>query len=717
MASYSQANRPMRVDTPLGTDALLLTGFSGRDYVSAPFHYRLDLMSEKDAIAPDDLLRKPVHVTLELHGGAQRIIHGRVCRFVQLEQADGLTFYQAEIVPWLWFLSLARDCRIFQEMTVLDIVEKVFKDAGFSDFEIQCNGSYAKRDFCVQYRESNLDFVSRLLEEEGIYYYFKHTTSSHMMVLADANSAVQDVQGATTINVSTMPSFYEDTVRTLRHENSVFIGTVTLNDYDDLQPSLSLVSSSAGQGVEEVYDYPGKFTTVHDGERYARLRLEVEEATRQIVRGEGPCRSFQAGCSFTLAGHYRGDFNARYMLLHVKQTASGGDYRAWDASPLEYQCEFMAIPYDTVYRPPRRTPRPVVRGSQTALVVGKSGEEIWVDKYGRVKVQFYWDRVGEKNENSSCWVRVSATWAGKGWGFIQIPRMGQEVIVDFLEGDPDRPIITGRVYNAEQVVPYELPTHQTESGVKTRSSKQGGTDNFNEIRFEDKKGEEVLTIHAEKDEIHGVENDRTREVGHDETTTVHHDRTETVDNDETISIGNDRTEDVGNNETITIGNDRKEEVGNNETISIGADRKEDVGGDETISIGGKRTEEVGGNEAIKVSGKRALEVSGNSSLKVGGNREAKVSANDTLTVSGSITIKANAKITLKVGGSSIEISPAGITLKGTIIQLNASSVAKLKGGTMMLIQGGAVTQVKGSGIGQVQASGPLMLKGAVTMIN
>jgi len=683
MATYSQANRPIRVETPLGADKLLLLGITGQESVSTVYRYRLELMSDDPAISGADLLRKPVAIAIVLADGSERWIHGIVSRFSQHGRQDELTFYEAEIVPSLWFLSLARDCRIFQQLTVLEIVQKVLDDAGVSDYAIRTAESYTKREYCVQYRETNLDFVQRLLEEEGIHYTFEHSKSKHVLVIGDTQTPVPPIAGPTTIRFASQADEDEDIIHDLWHEDSVYIGRVTLNDYDPLKPSLSLISSVSGNGREEVYDYPGKYTKPGDGERYARIRLEAEEAIRASVRGNGPCRGFTAGSSFSVKDHYRSDINRAYRLLEIGLTAKAGDYRSWDGGDFAYRCSFIAVPDDTPYRPPAHTSRPIVQGSQTALVVGPTGEEIHVDKYGRVKVQFYWDRDGKKNEHSSCWVRVSTAWAGKKWGAIHIPRIGQEVIVDFLEGDPDLPIITGRVWNAEQMPPYELPKNQTQSGIKSRSSKGGGTEDFNEIRMEDLKGKELLYIHAQKDKQ--------------------------------VMVENDRTEEVGNNETIVVRNDRTETVENNETIEIKGNRKETVKGNETITVNGKRTEKVDGKESIKIGSKRAREVGSSETLKVSTKRSTKIGTSDMHKVGTKLTIKAGTEITLKVGPNSIKIDNSGITIKGIQVKVQGTAKAEMKA-PMTTVEGSAMLQAKAP-MSQVNGSAMLKLQGGITMIN
>jgi type VI secretion system secreted protein VgrG len=449
-----------------------------------------------------------------------------------------------------------------------------------------------------------------------------------------------------------------------------------LADYNPATPSTQLRSTAAGKHKEEVYDYPGNFLARDEGDRYARIRLEEREAMQVVVRGEGNVRGLQSGSKFDLVGHYRGDMNRSYLLLRVWHSGSVGSYHAGDAAEAMYRTRFVGIPADVPYHPPRVTPKPRVFGSQTAVVVGKSGEEIDVDKDGQVVVQFHWDRKGVKDDKSSCRVRVSSTWAGKGWGFIQIPRIGQEVIVDFLEGDPDRPIITGRVYNAEQVPPYALPGNSTQSGVKSRSSKGGASDNFNEIRFEDLKGSEEIYIHAEKDKKEVVEHDNLEEIGHDETIKVGNDQTITVKKNQQSSIGKNRTESVGEDEAITIGKNRTESVADDENVSIGKKRSHNVGKDETLTVGGKRDLTVAKDETISV----------------GDNRAANVGKDDTLNVGKRLLIDAGDEITIQTGSASIVMKKSGeITIKGSDIRLDGSGKINVKASSDVVLKGSKVT--------------------------
>lgn len=566
------------IKSPLSDDLLLLK-MTGSERLGRLYEFSLELLSKNNEINFEDIIGQSITVTVKLPDGSQRYFNGLVSQFTQAGTQGNFVLYKAVVRPWLWFLTRTADCRIFQEMKVPDIIKQVFRDLGFTDFEDRLSGSYKTWTYCVQYRETDFNFVSRLMEHEGIYYYFKHQDGKHILVLSDAVSAHQAFPGYEEI------PYYppqEQAHRERDHVDDWLItkeaqsGVVALNDYDFEKPKSSLLTSSSiiqshTIADYEVYDYPGAYVQHGDGDNYAQLRIQAHQSQYATARGTATARGLGTGNLFKLTNFTREDQNKEYLIESSKYHIASEGYETDGSTAGEetFNCKFTAVDSQTHYRAAQITPKSMVKGPQTAVVVGPSGEEIYTDKYGRVKVQFHWDRYGKMDENSSCWVRVSQVWAGKKWGAIHIPRIGQEVIVDFLEGDPDQPIITGRVYNADNMPPYGLPANKTQSGVKSRSSK-GGTDaNFNEIRFEDLKGQEQVYIHAEKNQDNVVENDETTEVGRD--------RTEHVGHDETITIDNDRTEKVGKNETITIGKNRNEKVVENETIDIGKNMTITVG--------------------------------------------------------------------------------------------------------------------------------------------
>ena len=625
--------RMIELTTPLGPDTLLFRSLRGHEELARLSAFELSALSTRADINPSDLLGKNVTITVELRGGGTRYFDAYVTRFSHGGMVGRYHDYRLTLRPWLWFLTRTSDCRIFQDKTVPEIVKEVFGDHSVAAFEDALTGSYSKREYCVQYRETDFDFVSRLLEEEGIYYYFEHSKGQHVMKLVDSYSGHKALEHKATI------SYYppgkdiradEEFIHAWTFALDIQPGAVALQDYDFVKPKAKLdVKAKQVQKHSiadyEIYDYPGEYRESSDGEHYVRVR--VDEFHSQFEQAEAECnvREIAVGRLFNLANAPRRDQEREYLILAAHYDMRDNAYESSPTEGASYDCRFTVLQSRQQFRPARLTRRPIVGGPQTAVVVGPSGEEIWCDKYGRIKVQFHWDRYGKKNENSSCWVRVSTQWAGGTWGVISIPRIGQEVIVDFLEGDPDQPIVTGRVYNADQMPPYGLPGSATQTGIKSRSSKGAGAANFNEIRFEDKKGSEQLYIHAEKnqdievenDETHSVGHDRTKTIDHDETVHVKHNRTETVDVDERITIGKNRTESVGVNETISIGVDRTETVGSNETITVGSNRTRTVGANETVTVALMRTHTVGVNEAITVGAAQEVSVGGTRSLTVG----------------------------------------------------------------------------------------------------
>ncbi len=658
MPRYTQANRPMRVTTTLGEDVLLLQGYSGEEAISTPYAFRLDLMSEEASISPDDVLRKPMAISVTLDNGEQRYIHGAVRRFKQLGQEEGLTFYEADIVPWLWFLSLSEDCRIFQAMDVLEIVEQVFDGVGLSDYEVRCTRSYPKREYCVQYRESHLTFVSRLLEEEGIFYFFEHSDTKHVLVLADDNSAIDPCPNKESAPLRSEALPQQDVVTRLESEYAVHTGTVTLQDYDFEQPSLNLLSSISGEEEQEIYEYhPRMYSELEEGERYARLRVEALEAGRHLVHGEGTCRGFTTGFRFALEDHYADGLNQDYALVRIAHEARGNSYRSWNDGDLDYKNSFDGIPHNVPYRPPPRHPRPRMVGTQTALVVGPSGEEIWTDKYGRIKVAFYWDRLGKKDENSSCWVRVSTPWAGKSYGNVTIPRIGNEVVVDFLEGDPDRPLVVGSVYNAEQMPPVELPGSGIQMGMISRSSPGGGGNN--EISVTDTKGEEQVTVNAQ----------------YNLSTSVGNDETHTVSNNRTVSVGVDESSEVGSNQTQTIGSNQSVEVGADQSLTVGGGQTVEVQGDRGLQVSGNDKVTAGGDHSLEAGGKVGMESGTETAVKAGTDAKVSAAANIKIDAGAEVDVTGGTTIKLTAGGSSIEIGPAGVKItSGAIVQISAAMI-------------------------------------------
>jgi type VI secretion system secreted protein VgrG len=485
MPDIKQQNRFIGIDTPLGPDALGLSAFSGYEDLGRPFRFEAELTSDNFRINFDDIVGQKACIRLETSKG-QRYFHGYVSQFTQLTSHKNYAQYRATIVPWLWLLTRSADCYIFQNKTVPQILQDVFKRCGVAEFELRLNGTYTPRDYCVQYRETDFNFVSRLMEQEGIYYFFKHEKTKHTMVLADSASAHTANPGYDKISYRPERTGKADSEHILNWTASEEIqpGLFTHTDFNFETPSKSLLTQSKikrkyGFADFEIFDYPGGYPETTDGDRHAKIRIQEIQAPYETLEGEADSRGICVGSTFTLQDYPRADQNKSYLIKSTHHSAHAGTFESGShgGSGQTYHCSFAAFDTAEIFRPQRTTPKPLIHGVQTAIVTGPAGQEIYVDKYGRVKVQFHWDRVGKNDENSSFWVRVSQVWTGKNWGHIANPHVGEEVIVAFLEGDPDLPMIVGRLYNAEHMPPYPLPSGAAIIGAKSQSTKT--TDKFN----------------------------------------------------------------------------------------------------------------------------------------------------------------------------------------------------------------------------------------------
>jgi len=697
--------------TPLSGVRFLLAKLVARDRLGEPFRYEYHLLTEKVDLDFDQLLGQAISLTLTDANSTKRFFNGVVTRVSVAGQHRGHQVFQVVVRPQWWLLKQSRDCRIFQDLSIPEIVKQVLS-AGNVVVRDELTETYAKLDYCVQYRESAFDFVSRLLEQEGIYYFFVHSATQHEMVLVDSSSAHDPIAGNADLRCfpQASPSQTVECLWSFSPSGRVTSGTTVLNDYDFKNPRAALEARSqelANYDLEqgEVYDYPGKYLVVDAGQTYARLRREELQRDAQLCQGEGSVFTLVTGGLFTLVTFPRSADRIEYLVTSSELVFDELGLDEPDLSQgsrederRKFQVRFEAIPSTKAFRPPRRTPRPVVGGPHTAMVVGKAGEEIWTDEYGRVRVQFHWDREGQKDENSSCWLRVAQGWAGAQWGSWFLPRIGQEVIVQFLEGDPDRPLVTGSLYNADQMPPYALPANMTQSGIKTRSTKEGTEENFNELRFEDKKDEEEIYFHAERDFNRVVENNDTLKVGF----------VKKEDGDQTIDIYNNRTV------TLDQGNDKLQIKTGNSVVQIDT-------GDASLTVSqGKRTEQIHGNSELTVDeGNQVTTVSkGNANLTVSqGDHTIDVTA-------GSCTIEAAQKILLKVGGSSIEITPSGIKLTANTIELRGTSKVAIDGGMNaevkasmgVSIDGGLSVEAKGVNA-TLQGQAMTTVKGGIVMIN
>ena len=729
----------MTVSTPL-EDVLLFHGMHAREELGRLFEFKVSFLSEKPDVDATSVLGKPVTVHLSRDEEGVRHFNGYVSRFSAGGRYGRYYRYQAEVVPWLWFLTRTADCRIFQDKTVPDILRAVFDDHKTTEVEFSLTGSYRKWNYCVQYRETDFNFVSRLMEQEGIYYFFKHDDGKHTMVVTDS-TAKHEVMGGLDALRFIPPG--DQVLRAEEHVSSwevskeVQPGVYVHDDYDLERPSVELKVRKQTMlkytpNDHEVYDYPGAYLQTGDGDQYAGVRIDEFGTQFERCRGVTNSRGVCVGALLKLQEHPRDDQNREYLVLSSTYDLEYSNYEGLaESEGAQVGCSFIAMPTSQQFRTRRLTPKPFVQGPQTAVVVGPGGEEIYTDKFGRVKVQFHWDRRGTKDENSSCWIRVSHPWAGKGWGSVATPRIGQEVIVDFLEGDPDRPIVTGRVYNAENQPPFGFPAGAVISGVKSDTHKGGG---YNEISLDDTAGNEKITVHGQYDMNSVIE--------HDQTLTVHNCRTDRIDVDDSESVGNNQKWDVGvnrdatigSNETLSVGADRTKTVGANETIDIGADRDATVGASETLTVALQRTHTVGVNETISVGAAQeitvgaaqiisvgavqAITVGKNQSTDVGGNQSTNVAkdlsttvgANESRQVKGQRGTVVDKDDNLKVGKNYVLDAGDSITLK-----TGSASITMKKDGTIF-IKGKDIT-IEGSGKINAKASKDIVMKGSKILQN
>jgi type VI secretion system secreted protein VgrG len=751
--AYTQENRLIALETPLGKDELILTAFRGAEGISRLFSFELVAMSHNRKIAFEEIVGKGVTISVKLADGAARYFHGIVSRFSQTgagirqDKEVHLAEYRLTVVPWFWLLGLTENSKIFQDKSVPDIVEEVFGKRGFTDYVLRLHGSYDKRGYCVQYRESDFQFASRLLEDEGIHYFFEHEKGKHTLVLADdpAENKPCPLQKTARYAEGGGGRADEDRIQEFQKNMEVMPTAVALNDYNFEVPNGNLkVDLPTGKKTTErdceIYDYPGGYDKRPAGDRLVNIRMQEEEARISVCTGVSDCRAFTSGQRFEIKEHYRADLTDKQFVLtqivhDAMQKLAGSGQTGEEA---KYRNQFACIPFDVPFRPIRGTPRPFVRGTQTAVVTGPSGEEIHTDEHGRIKVLFHWDRLGKKDDKSSCWIRVAQVWAGPGWGGVFIPRIGQEVIVDFLEGDPDRPIVIGAVYNGANAPPYSLPGEKTRSTVKSESTIGGG--GFNELRFEDKKGSEEIFLHGQKDWTIAILNDKNQTVGHDETLDVGNNRTktvgvnqkETIGVNKTISVGANHTETIGANMSLSVGSMKTETVGINSAETIGAAKELTIGAAYQITVGAAmnttvgaaKAEEVGGAKAVVVGGTLTETIGSNMSVKVGGNLSENIGGNlsedvgkdYSLKAAKKVIIEAGDEITLKTGQATIVMKKSGdIKISGKKIEI--SGTQEVKTGAMKVTSEASTKSVTKGAMVDVEASGIMNIKGALVKIN
>jgi len=662
--NFTQENRLIKVYAKLEKDTFLIKKFEGKTSISDLYEFKLSLVSINHHVCFENLINKPVTVTITANTGDTFFYNGIISQFSQGRGGGeggsdpNFSFYSAIMVPKLWLLTKTLNSRIFQNLSVVDILEKIFLEKQLVDFTFKLHQSYQKREYCVQYQESDFNFVSRLMEEEGIYYFFEHQVGKHIMIIADmpVEHVLCPHQESAEYHVSTGGRESEDVIKSLTIHKEIQTGKYALNDFNYNIPNTPLnVSVSANEplipGTFEKYEYPGRYAQRPDGERLSNIRLQEQETYITVIRGDSKCRAFKSGYRFLLKNYYRNELNVEYVLTEVFHEASQEIISGKDHFDFVYSNSFTAIPYSIPFRSQRKTPVPVIRGTQTALVVGPAGNEIYTDKLGRVKVQFYWDREGAKNESSSCWVRVSQNSAGFGWGNLDIPRIGHEVIVSFIEGNPDRPIIIGRVYNAYNQPPYNVTDTAAKSTMKIQSIGGGGD---NEFRLDASQSAEEIYLHGQKDWNIKIDNDKNQTIGNNETMKVVNNRSK--------DVGVNQNENIGSVKSISVGSDHKETIGGNMSLNVGKNKSETVAIASALSIGGAYQISVGAAMNTTVALAQMEEIGLIKNIIVGDKFELTCG-------SGKLIIESSGKVTIK--GTEFDFTSTGpVKINGSVVDIN-----------------------------------------------
>lgn len=656
------------ITTPIAGNVLILRKAKYEEQLGIPFEMDIELASTDESVSFNQLLGKSVTVNLETED-TTRFFNGIVTSFKQNETIDGNAVYVASVRPWLWLLSLSQHCRIFQQKSYPDIIKSVFDEMGFSDYEDKLTGKYLKKDYVVQYNETDLNFVLRIMQEEGIFYFFKHTDGKHTLVLQDDTGNAKTIGDVPYLELKSLSHHVgAEGITTWENHQQIRTTGISLSSYDFELPSKNLSATTLDpkvSGLESLqkHAYQGKYAQRAEGEHYTKISMERENASYELKSFAGNMRTVSVALRFNLKDHQRDDQNAQYYVTYYscvmrsREFMFGADNE--EKTHTDYSFNARAISANTSFRPEKNAVKPMMLGPQTATVVGKNKEEIWTDKYGRIKVHFHWDKQSKKDEHSSCWVRVSQAMAGKNWGSIYIPRVGQEVLVDFIQGDPDQPVVIGCVYNGASLPPHTLPNHATLSGYKSRSTKNGNQ--FNELRFDDKKGEEQLYIHAAKNKD--------------------------------IMVNNNCYETIGVDKHLTVKQDQFVKVENSRFEEIGADHVEKIGKDFNLQIAGKEAKEVRGALSLKVKGNSTEHYSSDLSINVGDDAHLKAD---------SVVVEASSNITLKVGNSFISIDKGGI---------------KISSAGNITLDSKANLNMEAKGKADVSARGPVSLDGAVVKIN
>ena len=711
MATQGNVVSKAEVQAPLGDAKIRLLRFELREALSEPFELRVEMASEQPGLDTAAAIGKPLVVKLTLPDGKVRHLHGLVAQAGLIGAHRARLFrYDAVVRPGFWFLTHTRRSRVFANDDALGIVKAVLgKASALVAFDVKATKTYTKRPYCVQYQESDFDFVSRLLEEEGIYYYFKHTAGSHPMVLADGPGAHEPIVSSARMDYrpgTSKASNDADSVLAWQYRDAIGPGKFSLRDYDFERSTTKLDASASARShahrdLLEVEVFPegylldggdkgaDKGPGGQQAQHFASVMAEQRDATAREVAGATDALAMACGCTFEVARLPAQAHDGKYLATRTRLEFQQGSGER-DNEGTSYACQFSALSNKAPFRPALVTPKPRMWGPQTAVVIGDG--EIAPDEYGRVKVRFFW---GPSDAQSSAWVRVSHPWASKGFGMVALPRVGDEVVVDFIDGDPDHPLVTGRVYNAQNMPPYKLAAQKTVTGIRTRSSEGGGEGNFNELRFDDKKGSEYVWFQAEKTYHRLVKEDAFDVVGNDEHVEVKRDRTEKIGRDWQMEVAQHHIEKIGGDAQLEIARDSIASVGSNLDASVGSNMTMSVGANTTVNVGSSLMCTVGastglttatnldvntgaaaalhagGNLDVHAGGNAAIEAGAKMDLKSGAKTSIEAGAQMAIKAGITISIGAAASITLKAGPSTIMLGPSGVSISGPMVMINS----------------------------------------------
>lgn len=697
LMQHTQDNRHIRIETALGKDVLLLRRVRATETLSQLFTIEVELLSYEENIKADAIVGDHAALFIAATDSQPRYLNGFVKSFIYTgREKRGLYGYKAELVPWLWFLDKRTNCRVFQNQTVQQIIEAVLTELGFSDFTFSLGEEHPELDYCVQYQESDFHFISRLMEHEGLFYYFEHQADKHILHIADNASTYLFLEPRSLEHSS--GSRAAQYIQAWQHRFQYCSGSFAQSDFNFENANHSLLTETPtsiklkNNAALERFEFPGNYKDSQRGQNLTRLRMQQEEMAYESIVAHSNLHQLQIGKKFKLRSDENvADDKKHFVISAIHHQAFNGSYleekdptatAGQETSQETYSNQFSCFPAEVIFRPPLVTRKPRIEGVQTAVVVGKAGDEIYTDKYGRIKLQFHWDRYGTRNENSSCWVRVATPWAGTKWGTLNIPRVGQEVVVTFVDGDLDQPLVIGSLYNSAHMPPVSLPEGKNYAGMKSRSTK-GDASSFNEFSLDDSKGSEQVKLHAQKDYNATVGNNLTSSVTANATYNVDGNSSSTVGGNSSLSVqGNDSAAIQGNqeatiqgNRTGTVAGNTTDSVGGKAEASIGASESRNVGTNQDIIIGTNQLLNIGANQTLSVGANQQTAIGGNHTIDVAGNQNISALAqNVAITTNATtsalnISVNGQAQISLSVAGSNITIDPAGITLS-----MGASSV-------------------------------------------